>query len=300
MLAGTVSMTSPSAAAAGTITIGGDLTVNRMAFGAMRITGPRILGEPKNAEEAGRVLRRAVDLGVTLIDTADSYGPNVSERLIGETLSPYPEGLVIATKGGLTRRRTGSWPNDARPEHLRKACEGSLSRLRLDRIDLYQLHAPDPKVPFADSVGALAELRTEGKIRHVGLSNVSLAQLREAQAIVPIASVQNYFHVARREAEEVLDACGAGGIAYLPWRPLDGGALSGSRRNPLVPIAETRGATPGQIALAWLLARSPVMVPIPGTGSVAHLEENVGAAAIRLTDDEFAAIAGATDRGTNG
>jgi aryl-alcohol dehydrogenase-like predicted oxidoreductase len=290
--------TSPTASAAGPVTIGGDLTVNRMGFGAMRITGPRILGEPKNPEEARRVLRRAVDLGINLIDTADSYGPNVSERLIGETLSPYPEGLVIATKGGLTRRRTGSWPNDARPEHLRKACEGSLARLRLDRIDLYQLHAPDPKVPFAESVGALAELRGEGKIRHVGLSNVSLEELREAQAIVPVASVQNYFHVARREAEEVLDACEADGIAYLPWRPLDGGALAGRRgaAAALAEVADVHGATPGQIALAWLLARSPVMVPIPGTGSVAHLEENVAAAGIRLTEQEFDQIGSATTR----
>jgi aryl-alcohol dehydrogenase-like predicted oxidoreductase len=259
----------------------------------MRITGPRILGEPKDPDEARRVLRRAVELGVGLIDTADSYGPKVSERLIGEALHPYPDGVVIATKGGLTRRPSGAWPNDARPEHLRKACEGSLGRLRLERIDLYQLHAPDPAVPFEDSVGALADLQREGKIRHVGLSNVSLDQLRAAQAIVPVASVQNYYHVARRESEDVLDACEEDGIAYLPWRPLDGGALSGSR-SPLVRAANDHGrdVTPGQIALAWLLARSPVMLPIPGTASVAHLEENVTAAGISLTPEQVDAIGG--------
>ncbi len=255
----------------------------------MRITGPRILGEPNDPDEARRVLRRAVELGVELIDTADSYGPNVSERLIGEALHPYPDGVVIATKGGLTRRPSGAWPNDGRPEHLKKACEGSLRRLRLDRIDLYQLHAVDPAVRFEDSVGALADLRREGKIRHVGLSNVSLEQLRAAQAIVPIASVQNYFHVARREAEEVLDACEAEGIAYLPWRPLNSGALAGPR-SALAMIADTHGATPGQIALAWLLARSPVMLPIPGTSSVRHLEENVAAAAVTLTRAEYDGI----------
>ncbi len=294
-------MSTPSgplpAAAAGTITIGGDLTVNRMGFGAMRITGPRILGEPKDPDEARRVLRRAVDLGVELIDTADSYGPHVSERLIAEALHPYPEGVVIATKGGLTRRPTGSWPSDARPEHLRKACEGSLARLRLERIDLYQLHAPDPAVPFAESVGALAELRAEGKIRHVGLSNVSVEELREAHAIVPVASVQNSFHVAGRQGEAVLNACQAEGIAFLPWRPLNSGALAGGRRsNPLAQAAEAHGATPGQVALAWLLARSPVMVPIPGTVSVAHLEENVAAAALALTPEEVERI-GSSVRG---
>jgi pyridoxine 4-dehydrogenase len=285
----------PDGAAAGTITIGGDLTVNRFGFGAMRITGPRILGEPKDPDEARRVLRRAVELGVGLIDTADSYGPNVSERLIAEALHPYPDGVVIATKGGLTRRPSGAWPNDGRPEHLRTACEGSLQRLRLDRIDLYQLHSPDPAVPFEESVGALAAMRSEGKIRHVGLSNVSLEQLRAAQAVVPIASVQNYFHIARREAEDVLDACATDGIAYLPWRPLNAGALSGPR-STLAAVADARGATPGQIALAWLLARSPVMLPIPGTSSVVHLEENMAAARIALTEEEFQAIDAVTRR----
>ena len=286
-------MTQPNARDAGTITIGGDLTVHRLGFGAMRITGPRILGEPKDPEGARRVLRRAVELGVDFIDTADSYGPEVSERLIAEALHPYPEGLVIATKGGLTRTRYGAWPSDARPEHLREACEGSLRRLRLQRIDLYQLHAPDPGVQFEDSVGALAELQRDGKIRHVGLSNVSVEQLRSAQAIVDIASVQNRFHVAHRAAEDVLRACEADGLAFLPWRPLDGGSLTGSG-SPLVRAAATRGATAGQIALAWLLARSPVMLPIPGTSSVAHLEENVAAVALELSDEEFDAIAEAS------
>jgi pyridoxine 4-dehydrogenase len=283
-------MSSPDAAAAGTITIGGDLTVNRMGYGAMRITGSRILGEPKDPDGALRVLRRAVELGVNFIDTADSYGPGVSERLLAEALHPYPEGLVIATKGGLTRTRQGAWPPDGRPEHLREACEGSLQRLRLDRIDLYQLHAPDPKVPYEDSIGALAELQREGKIRHVGVSNVTLDHLRRAQAIVRVVSVQNYFHVAGRQTEDVLEDCTAEELAFLPWRPLDGGGLN-SPGSVLAQVAERHGATPGQIALAWLLHRSPVMLPIPGTSSVAHLEENVAAAAINLSPEEFDRIA---------
>jgi pyridoxine 4-dehydrogenase len=283
-------MATPDAAAAGTVTIGGDLTVNRLGFGAMRITGRWILGEPKDPDDARRVLRRAVELGVNLIDTADSYGPNVSERLIAEALHPYPEGLVIATKGGLTRRGRGPWPADGRPEHLREACEGSLQRLKLDRIDLYQLHAPDPNVPYEESIGALAGLQREGKIRHVGVSNVTLGQLRRAQAIVRVASVQSYFHVAGRETEDVLEACAAEGIPFLPWRPLGGGSL-GKSASALSKVAERHGATPGQIALAWLLHRSPVMAPIPGTSSVAHLEENVSAAGIRLTQEEFGGIA---------
>jgi pyridoxine 4-dehydrogenase len=284
-------MAQPDARTAGTVTIGGDLTVSRLGFGAMRITGPRILGEPRDPQEARRVLRRAVDLGVTLLDTADSYGPEVSERLIADALHPYPDGLVIATKGGLTRTRFGSWPSDGRPEHLARACEGSLRRLRLDRIDLYQLHAPDPKVPFEDSVAALADLQRLGKIRHVGLSNVSVEQLRQAQAIVEVVSVQNSFHVHRREAEDVLDACEAQGLAYLPWRPLAGGSLRARPDSPLARASEAHGATPGQIGLAWLLARSPVMLPIPGTSSVAHLEENVAAAGFDLSAEEFDAIA---------
>ncbi len=282
-------MSEPNAAAAGTIAIGGDLTVNRMGFGAMRITGKWILGEPDDPDEARRVLRRAVDLGVNFIDTADTYGPEVSERLIAEALHPYPEGLVIATKGGLTREGRGPWPPDGRPEHLREACEGSLRRLRLDRIDLYQLHAPDPKVPFEDSIGALADLRREGKIRHLGVSNVSVDHLRRARAIVDVVSVQNYFHVADRPAEDVLDVCEAEGLAYLPWRPLNGGSLA-RPRPALRQAAENHEATPAQIALAWLLARSAVMLPIPGTSTVAHLEENVAAATFGLSPTEVDAI----------
>ena len=285
-------MAEANAGAAGAITIGGDLTVNRMGFGAMRITGRWILGEPDDPDEARRVLRRAVELGVNLLDTADTYGPEVSERLIAEALHPYPEGVVIATKGGLTRKGRGPWPPDGRPEHLREACEGSLRRLRLDRIDVYQLHAPDPHVPFEDSVGALADLQREGKVRHVGVSNVTADQLRRAQAIVDVVSVQNYFHLADRPAEDVLDACQAQGIPYLPWRPLNGGSLA-RPREALARAAADHGATTSQIALAWLLARSPVMLPIPGTSTVAHLEENVAAAAIRLSPVEVDAIAAA-------
>src|SRR5438445_843569 len=289
---GAASSTTPSLATNSVWKLGENLPVNRLGFGAMRITGDGIWGWPPDRDNALKVLRRAVELGVNLIDTADSYGPEVSELLIAEALHPYPADLVIATKGGLLRTRQGAWPTDGRPEHLAEACEGSLRRLRLDRIDIYQLHAPDPKVPFAETVGTLADLQRGGKIRHVGLSNVSVAQLREAQAIVPIVSVQNYFHVADRDAEDVLDKCEADGLAYLPWRPLDGGALTGPR-SPLVLSADRRGATPGQIALAWLLARSPVILPIPGTSSVAHLEENVAAASIRLRDEEVREIVAA-------
>jgi pyridoxine 4-dehydrogenase len=283
---------SDGAAAAGTVTIGGDLTVNRMGFGAMRITGRYILGEPADPHEARRVLRRAVELGVNLIDTADTYGPEVSERLIAEGLYPYPDGLVIATKGGLTRRGKGRWPPDGRPEHLREACEGSLRRLRLERIDVYQLHAPDPSVPYEDSVGTLADLQREGKIRHIGVSNVTVDHLRRAQAIVDVVSVQNYFHVGDRPGEDVLDVCTERGVPYLPWRPLSGGSLA-RPRPALARAAEDHGASPIQVALAWLLARSPVMLPIPGTSTVAHLEENVAAAAIRLSSEEVDAIADA-------
>jgi pyridoxine 4-dehydrogenase len=272
----------PDASAAGTITIGGDLTVNRMGFGAMQLTGPHILGPHSDPEECRRVLRRAVELGVNLIDTADSYGPGVSEELIAETLHPYPGDLVIATKGGLLRTPDGGWPPDGRPEHLREACEGSLRRLRLDRIDLYQLHRPDPRVPLEESVGTLAELRSEGKIRHVGLSNVSVEQLREAEAIVPIVSVQNLYNMADRRSEDVLGVCQADDLAFFPWYPLGGTGELGSPGGPLSPISARLGATPAQLALAWLLHHSPVMVPIPGTSSVAHLEENVAAAAIDL------------------
>lgn len=272
-----------------TFQIGGDLEVRRLGFGAMRITGPGVIGWPEDRENALRVLRRAVELGVNLIDTADSYGPEVSELLIAEALHPYPDGLVLATKGGLIHTEVGRWPTDGRPEHLREACEASLRRLRLERIDLYQLHRPDPDVPLEESVGELARLREEGKIRHVGLSNVSVEQLARAQAVVPIASVQNRYSLADRRSEEVLEECKRQGLAFFPWYPLAVGdlALPGGS---LGRIASARGATPAQVALAWLLARSPVLVPIPGTASVGHLEENVAAGQLELTGDELAEL----------
>jgi aryl-alcohol dehydrogenase-like predicted oxidoreductase len=283
-------MAVPDARAAGTITIGGDLSVNRMGFGAMRITGKGIWGPPADRDECIRVLRRAVDLGVNLIDTADSYGPNVSEELIAEALHPYPDDLVIATKGGFQRSGPDAWDEDGRPEHIREACEGSLKRLRVDRIDLYQLHRIDPKVAAEDQLKTLVELRDEGKIRHVGLSEVSIDQLRLAQRSFPVASIQNLYNVRNRRSEEVLRACEAEGIAFLPWWPLDVGRLA-RPGTALDRIAQAHGATPAQIALAWLLARSPVMLPIPGTSKVSHLEENVAAAQMGLSDDEVAALA---------
>jgi pyridoxine 4-dehydrogenase len=282
-------MSTLTAQTAGTITIGGDLTVNRIGLGAMRLTGDGIWGEPKDVEAARRVLRRAVEVEVNFIDTADSYGPHVSERLIGETLSPYPAGLVIATKGGLLRDGPGLWRPDGRPSHLREALEGSLRRLQLDRIDLYQLHRPDPAVPFEESVGALVRLRDEGKIRHIGLSNVHERQLEQARALTEIASVQNRYNLSDRESDGVLARCEALGIAFLPWAPLDAGRHA-RPGGPLDRIASAHDATPGQVALAWLLARSPVMLPIPGTASVAHLEENVAAAAITLSPEEIAEL----------
>ena len=278
-----------NAAAAGTFDIGGDLRVNRLGFGAMRITGKGVWGEPENLEEARRVLERAVELGINLIDTADSYGPDVSERLIGETLYPYPEDLVIATKGGLLRDGPGQWRPDGRPEHLREACEGSLKRLKVDRIDLYQLHRIDPRVPAEESLGALAELREEGKIHHVGLSEVSVEELQHAQEIVPIVSVQNRYNLTDRGSEDVLDFCEREGIGFIPWFPLATGDLA-RPGGPLDEIAARHDATPGQVALAWLLWRSPVMLPIPGTSSVEHLEENVAAASLELDEEEFAAL----------
>jgi aryl-alcohol dehydrogenase-like predicted oxidoreductase len=277
------------ASAAGTFRIGGDLEVRRLGFGAMRICGPGVIGWPEDREKALRVLRRALELGVDLIDTADSYGPEVSELLIAEALHPYPEGLVVATKGGLIHREVGRWLPDGRPEHLREACEASLRRLRVERIDLYQLHRPDPVVPLEDSVGELARLREEGKIRHVGLSNVSPEELARAQAVVPIASVQNRYSLTDRAAGDVLAECERLGIAFLPWYPLAAGdlALPGGAVGR---IASARGATPAQVALAWLLARSPVVCPIPGTGSLAHLDENAAAASLELTDQELAEL----------
>jgi aryl-alcohol dehydrogenase-like predicted oxidoreductase len=278
-------------APAGTFELGGELTVRRLGFGAMRITGDGIWGEPDDREEARAVVRRAVELGVNLIDTADAYGPDVSEEILAEALHPYADGLVIATKGGLTRSGPGSWSRDARPEHLREACEGSLRRLRLDRIELYQLHAPDPKVPFARSVETMAELRDEGKVRLVGLSNVSVEQLEQALAITPIASVQNRFNLTDRASEDVLDACEERDIGFIPWFPLATGDLA-RPGGALDEIAARHDASPSQIALAWLLARSPAMLPIPGTGSVEHLEENLAAALIELSDDEVEELAG--------
>ncbi len=282
--------TTRPAAAAGTATIG-DLTVNRLALGAMRMTGPGVIGEPDDPENALAVLRRAVELGINFIDTADSYGPEVNERQIAEALHPYPEGLVIATKGGLLHERRGEWRQDGRPESLRAACEGSLKRLRLERIDLYQLHSVDPSVPIEDSVGALVELQQEGKIRHIGLSNVSVRQLATARRVASIVSVQNRYSVADRPSEAVLDACERDGLAFLPWFPLGFGELARSSGR-LAEVASAHGGTPAQIALAWLLRRSPVMVPIPGTSTLEHLEENVAAAALELTDAEFDDLSG--------
>ncbi len=274
-----------SAAASGTFTLG-DLPVHRLGFGAMRITGKGIWGEPANPEEARAVLRRAIESGINLIDTADSYGPEVSERLIGETLSPYPKGLVIATKGGFLRSGPDQWQPDGRPEHLRAALEGSLKRLRLERIDVYQLHTPDPRVPFEESVGTLAELQKAGKIRHIGLSNVTADQLAQARRIVPIVSVQNRYSLIDRTSENIVDLCAHDGLGFIPWFPLATGKLArpGSQ---LDQIAKRHQATPAQIALAWLLKRSPTMLPIPGTSSVKHLEENVRGAGISLTQEEF-------------
>jgi pyridoxine 4-dehydrogenase len=278
-----------SAAHAGTIDLGGDLTVARLGFGAMRITGPGIWGDPPDHDRAQATLRRAVELGVTFIDTADSYGPEVSESLIAETLYPYPDDLVIATKGGMVRPGPGRWGPDGNPGHLRAACEGSLRRLRLDQIPLYQFHRPDPKVPVSESIGALAALKAEGKIRHIGISNVNEAQLREAQKITPIVSVQNRYNVTDRSSESMLDLCEQEELAFLPWAP-----VQDHDQNPaVVAAAQRHGATNHQIVLAWLLARSPAMLPIPGTGSADHLEANVAAASIELSPDEVAAISAA-------
>ena len=276
----------PTAAAAGTITIGGDLTVNRLGFGAMRITGRGIWGDPPDVDEAKAVLRRAIELDVNFIDTADSYGPEVSENLIAEALYPYPGDLVIATKGGLERPGPGRWPANGRPDHLKEACDGSLRRLRLEQIQLYQLHRPDPSVPFGESIGALLELQREGKVRHIGLSNVSVQQLREAQRLTPIASVQNRYNVADRGSDAVLEVCEQERLAFLPWAPIqdhESHAVVGE-------IAQRHGATVHQVVLAWLLVRSPAMLPIPGTGSGEHLEENIAAAALDLSADEVQSL----------
>ena len=275
-----------------TFTIGGDLEVRRLGFGAMRITGDGIWGPPDDPDNAKAVLRRVLELGVNLIDTADSYGPEVSENLIAETLHPYPEGLVIATKGGLRRTGPGEWPRDAHPDRLRKCLDGSLKRLRVDRIDLYQLHSPDPKVPLEDSLGALKEAQGQGKIRHIGVSNVSLEELERARAVVDVVTVQNRYSLVDRHSEGVLDACEAAGIGFIPWFPLATGDLA-RPGGPLDELAEAHDATPAQLAIAWLLARSPVMLPIPGTASVPHLEENVAAGELELEPDELDRLAAA-------
>jgi pyridoxine 4-dehydrogenase len=274
------------AAAAGTIEIGGDLVVNRLGFGAMRITGNGIWGQPPDRDQAKATLRRAVELGVNFIDTADSYGPEVSEELIADALYPYPDDLVIATKGGLLRPGPGRWDPDGRPEHLREACEGSLRRLRLDQIPLYQLHRPDPSVPYAESVGTLLQLKDEGKIRHIGISNVSEAQLQAAEQVTPVVSVQNRYNAADRHSEAMVDTCEVEQIAFLPWAP-----IQQADSNPAVAEAAKRhNASPRQIVLAWMLARSPQILPIPGTGSPEHVETNVAAASIELSPDEIEAI----------
>ena len=276
----------PNAAEAGTIDVGGDLTVNRLGFGAMRITGDGIWGEPPDAERAKNALRRAVELGVNFIDTADSYGPDVSERLIAETLHPYPDDLVIATKGGLVRPGPGRWGPDGRPEHLREALEGSLRRLRVDMIDLYQLHRPDPKVPLEESVGFLAEMKNQGKVRHIGISNATEEQLRTAEQIVPIVSVQNRYNVVDRTSETMVDLCEQEELTFLPWAPIQ----EADEVEVITDAARNHGFTPRQIVLAWLLARSPQILPIPGSGSAEHVEANVAAAGIKLDQGEVAAI----------
>jgi pyridoxine 4-dehydrogenase len=266
----------------------GDLTVNRLGFGAMRVCGTNVWGPPRNRENSIQVLRRAIDLGVNFFDTADSYGPNVDEELIAEALYPYPRDLVIATKGGLLRPRPSGWIPDGRPEHLKRALDGSLTRLKLDCIDLYQLHAPDSNVPFAESVGALADGQKAGKIRHVGISNVTVSLLEEARRICPIVSVQNAYNLADRSSEDVLKACERLGIAFLPWYPLGAGDVLKTKK--VKDIARKLKATPAQIALAWLLAKSPVMLPIPGTASLVHLEANVKAALVALPADDIRAL----------
>ncbi|MEU8897409.1 aldo/keto reductase [Nocardia sp. NPDC048505] len=296
----TADTVSTPAAASGTFALGGDLPVHRLGYGAMQITGPGVWGDPADPDEAVRVLRRAVELGITFFDTADSYGPFVSETLIRKALHPYTDDVVIATKGGLTRPGPDAWLTVGRPEYLRQQVELSLRHLGLERIDLYQLHRIDPKVPLADQLGELVKLQQEGKIRHIGLSEVSVAGIKQASKIAKIVSVQNQYNLANRGAEDVLDYCAANDIAFIPWFPMATGELArpGGRLDAL-----TRdGASPSQLALAWLLRRSPVLLPIPGTSKVAHLEENTAAATIELTDEEFAALSalsapGAAPRG---
>jgi aryl-alcohol dehydrogenase-like predicted oxidoreductase len=280
--------------AAGNLSLLGEQTVHRLGFGAMRITGEGVWGPPRDKARALAVLRRALELGVNFIDTADSYGPNVSEELIAEALSPYPKGLVIATKGGYLRTGPNKWTPDGSPDHLRKAIEGSLKRLRLERIQLYQFHTPDPNVPFEESVGAVAELRAQGKVQMVGLSNVTLAQIDQARKIVPIASVQNRYSFAYRESDPVVDYCQQHEIAFIPWFPLGAGKAAPEALNA---VAKSHDAGPYQVALAWLLRRSPIVLPIPGTSSIQHLEENMAAGSLQLTDAEFQQLQSAGGRG---
>lgn len=280
------------ASSAGEFAIGNDLRVTRLGYGAMRITGEGIWGEPANRAESVRVLQKAVELGINFIDTADSYGPGVSEEIIAEALYPYPAGLVLATKGGFLRPGPNKWAEDGRPEHLRSACEGSLRRLRLERIDLYQLHRIDPKVPAEDQLGELKNLQAEGKIKHIGLSEVNVKQIQHARTIVSIVSVQNRYSVTDRGSEDVLKYCEQEKIAFIPWFPLAAGKVSGSD-SPISDVAAKCKATPSQVALAWLLAKSPVILPIPGTSKVKHLEENIAAAAIKLDADNMQKLNGA-------
>jgi aryl-alcohol dehydrogenase-like predicted oxidoreductase len=277
------------ASAAGQLALGADLEVNRLGFGAMRITGRGVWGDPPDVATAVRVLQRAVSLGVNFIDTADSYGPGSSESLIARALHPYAADLVIATKGGLVRPGPDHWNRDARPEHLRRACEASLQRLRRERIDIYQLHAPDPKVQLEDSIGELVRLQGEGKIRHIGVSNVGLAELKRCERLTPVVSVQNRYNLEDRDSDEVLAYCESNAIAFLPWAPLGSGrhARGAGSVRALGKVAERHGVTVGHASIAWLLGRSPVMLPIPGTGSIAHLEENVAAASLRLTPEDM-------------
>jgi pyridoxine 4-dehydrogenase len=284
-------MSTQIAAAAGTFKLGGDLEVNRLGYGTMQLTGEGVWGEPEDRDEAIAVLRRAVEEGVNFIDTADSYGPHVAEELIYEALHPYGDDLVIATKAGLTRAGPGDWRPLGRPEYLRQQCEMSLRRLGLERIDLFQLHRIDEKVALEEQVGELKTLQDEGKIRHIGLSEVDVDQLKEAQKTAPIASVQNLFNLVNRDAEPLLDHCTENGIGFIPWFPLATGKLV-EEDGPLAAIAADTGAEPSQLALAWLLRRSPVMLPIPGTSSVEHLEQNLGAAELELTDEQFEALEG--------
>jgi aryl-alcohol dehydrogenase-like predicted oxidoreductase len=283
-------MTALTAAASGSFTIGDGLAVNRLGFGSMRLTGKGVWGPPRDPDEAVRVLRRAVELGVNFIDTADSYGPFVAEQLIKKALHPYSDNLVIATKAGLTRQGPDLWTPVGRPEYLRQQAELSLRHLGVERIDLFQLHRIDRAVPLEDQVGELKKLQDEGKVRHIGLSEVIVADVQAAQKVAPIATVQNLYNVANRSAEELLDYSTANGIGFIPWYPLATGALAQSG-GPLAEIAQRTGHTPGQLALAWLLKRSPVTLPIPGTSTVAHLEDNVAAAAVELSDEDFETIA---------